>query len=326
MKQLWYSALALLFFASCYKEELPVAPYEAGDVLTAEIEMEEDYKWQVYFDLKTNKMVGKNLKTEWDLAFETTPNGYAVILNSAKSMFAYNTLSTNFSETFKISDYSGSRKWDNPNGNLDATAIGDWRNNNHVYLIDRGYNEQGQQLGFRKIQLLQVDGEKYIIKVAALNGENEVTYTVNKNAGYNFTFVSFNNDKAESIQVEPAKNTWDLAFTQYTYIFYNSEPPTPYLVTGCLLNRYNTVAVADTTIAFENIDLEYAINKTYTNNIDAIGYNWKEYDFDANSYLVYSNINYIIKDAEGSYYKLHFIDFYNRQGKKGYPTFEFQRL
>jgi hypothetical protein len=57
-----------------------------------------------------------------------------------------------------------------------------------------------------------------------------------------------------------------------------------------------------------------------------VGYNWKEYDLNAGEYTVLSNINYIIQDNNNKYYKLHFIDFYNTQGEKGYPKFEVQEL
>jgi hypothetical protein len=57
-----------------------------------------------------------------------------------------------------------------------------------------------------------------------------------------------------------------------------------------------------------------------------VGYNWKEYDLSAGEYTVFSNINYIIQDKNDKYYKLHFIDFYNNLGEKGYPKFEIQEL
>ena len=38
------------------------------------------------------------------------------------------------------------------------------------------------------------------------------------------------------------------------------------------------------------------------------------------------NINFVIRDFEGKYYKMRFIDFYNSQGLKGYPKFELEEL
>ena len=36
--------------------------------------------------------------------------------------------------------------------------------------------------------------------------------------------------------------------------------------------------------------------------------------------------NFIIKNSIGLYFKLHFIDFYNDSGEKGYPKFALQQL
>jgi len=37
-------------------------------------------------------------------------------------------------------------------------------------------------------------------------------------------------------------------------------------------------------------------------------------------------MNYVIRDRDGFFYKLRFIDFSNDMGEKGYPKFEFVRL
>jgi len=54
--------------------------------------------------------------------------------------------------------------------------------------------------------------------------------------------------------------------------------------------------------------------------------NWKEFNFETNLYSVKDNINFVIRDFEGKYYKMRFIDFYNSQGLKGYPKFELEEL
>ena len=53
---------------------------------------------------------------------------------------------------------------------------------------------------------------------------------------------------------------------------------------------------------------------------------WKEFNFETNLYSVKDNINFVIRDFEGKYYKMRFIDFYNSQGLKGYPKFELEEL
>ena len=43
----------------------------------------------------------------------------------------------------------------------------------------------------------------------------------------------------------------------------------------------------------------------FTSNNDAIGFDWKEYNFDG-IYTVNSNFNYIIKDRQQRYFRLRF--------------------
>lgn len=321
MKKLYYCIviISVLLF-SCKKAELPVPKHDPGDVTTSTVNMDATYKWQVYFDLKTNTVVGQNLKTAWDLGFENGSAGFHVILNTSKFMFAYNTGSTNFNSVVDTTGFALNKKWDSPSGSFDTTAIGDWQGQNNVYIIDRGYNETGVHQGFRKIQIQSVDANTYTVRFAQLNGTGDITLVINKNDNYNFSFLSFST--SSTLLIEPPKDTWDLVFTQYTHIFYS--PTEPYLVTGCLLNHYNTKASVDSVNSFSQIKFENLSNYNLSNHINVIGYDWKTYT--GGTYVTNSNINYLIRDSEDYYYKLHFIDFYNQSGIKGNPKWEFQKL
>ncbi len=283
--------------------------------------MESNYKWQFFYDLKTNTVVGQNLKTVWDLGFETSANGYRIILNTSKAMFVRNTGIVNFSGVSDTTDFATNKRWDEASGSLDSTAIGDWRNANNVYVIDRGYNETGVHQGFQKIQFQSVNENKYVVRFSQLNGTGDITMQIDKDSVYNFAFLSFTT--GNTIIVEPPKVTWDLEFTQYTHIFYD-PPVTPYLVTGCLLNRFNTTAKKDSLLTFSEINFSTVENFILSSNINTIGYDWKI--FANGTYITHTHLNYIIKDSEGFYYKLHFIDFYNNSGAKGNPKWEFQQL
>jgi heme-binding HmuY-like protein len=314
-------SFSVLLMCSCKKDELPVPAHDPGNVITAAVDMEANYKWQFYYDLKTNTVVGQNIKTVWDLGFETSPDGFRVILNTSKAMFAKNAGSSGFSLITDTIGFAATKKWDEASGNPDSTAIGDWRTTNNTYIIDRGFNETGVHQGFRKIQFQSVDAEKYMVRFANMNGTGETVLQINKDSIYNFTFLSFTTNNV--LIVEPPKASWDLVFTQYTHIFYDGEV-TPYLVTGCLLNRYNTKTKMDSTTSFITIGFSDIENYTLSESINTIGYTWKE--FTGGIYVTLSQMNYIIKDNEGFYYKLHFIDFYNTSGVKGNPKWEYQQL
>ncbi len=308
------------------KKELPVS-HQPGTYATATIDMNGsytyNYSYQIYFNLKNNTVVGKNLKTSWDFGFETSANGYHVILNMANAMFAYNTGKTVFTDVTDTSGFSA-HKWDASSGGMDSTAIGDWRTTKPVYVINRGYTPSGSNQGMCKIQFLSVDANSYQVRFAQINGSGDMTLTIPKDSAYNFTFLSF--ASKATVMVEPPKATWDLVFTQYTDVFYNYNPPLPYLVTGCLLNRYNTKAILDSSILFSAVNYAYAQNKTLSSSIDVIGYDWKTYSFASSSYALNSKMDYIIQNSEGLFFKVHFIGYYNSSGREGNPQWEYQKL
>lgn len=320
MKKILILIPALVFIFSCKKKELPIEKHDPGDVITSSVNLESNYKWQIYFDLKTNTVVGQNLKSIWDLGFECGTNGSHIVLNTSKFMFVYNTHQTNFSAVTDTIGFAINKTWDLPNGDFDSTAIGNWQGNNEVYIIDRGFNEVGTHQGFRKIQFQSVDATSYTVRFSALNGNGDVTLQINKDDNFNFTFLSFST--SNTITVEPPKETWDLVFTQYTHIFHN--PTEPYLVTGCLINRSNTSAVVDSSTAFTQITYDKIPNYTLKTDVDAIGYNWKSYS--GSSYSIKYHVNYLIRDRDDIYYKLHFIDYYSPGGLTGSPKWEYQKL
>jgi hypothetical protein len=319
-KQFLILMLALGSFSSCLKEEIPVPKHEPGDVITNEVNMSSNYKWQIYFNLEENKVVGQNLKTTWDLGFESDPNNHRIILNSSKSMFVYPTNETNFQLVNDTVGYTSNRKLDEPNGDMTKTAIGDW-SDGKIYIIDRGYDEVGVHQGFYKTKFLTADQNEFEFVIAELSSNQMDTMLLPVDNAYNFSF--FNLSAGQQVMVEPPKDEWDLVFTQYTHIFYEPEE-TPYLVTGCLLNRYNTKSLLEETLNFDEVGLEIATSLELNNNIDEIGYDWKE--FSGNTYITDSEKTYIIEDQNGFLYKWRFIDFYTSTGDKGNPVWEYQKL
>ncbi len=320
------SALVItVAISSCSRDELPVAPHESGNVTAMSVDMDLSYKYQIYYDLRTNTVVGQHEKTIWDIGIEASAGGYRVVLNGAKAMYAFATSKTEFAGV-SLADSAGfaaGMRWDSHTGSMDSTAIGDWRALKPVYIIDRGMDEKGVHQGWAKLQMTDVTETSCHIRFASLPGGESRELTVQKDSLYNLAFVSFTT--GEQVLVEPPKATWDLAFTQYTYVFYDQDPPTPYLVTGCLLNRNNTTAYIDTTTAFSDISLSTVETEMLTNDLNTIGYDWKVYT-SSGAYVVLAGKSYIIRDADGILYKLHFTGFYNQSGVKGTPQWEYQQL
>jgi hypothetical protein len=306
---------------SCEKSEIgiPKPVPVPTNAITSQVSIGATYQYQVFFDLETNKAVSQNSKFSWDVAFEASADGYHVILNNSKSSFAYNSGTNNF-ETADTAGHLKTLLYDVSSGNLDSTAIGDWRTDKNVYFINLGKDADGANLGYKKLQIISVDATSFVVKMASLDGSNLVQKTIMKDSAYNFMFITLS--AGDLITVEPPKDTWDVVFTQYTTIFYDPGF-LPYSVTGCLLNRYQTTGARDSLTDFTVIDLDFVKEATLTPAIDIVGYDWKEY---TGVYITNPKMIYFIKNRHGIYYKLHFKDFYNQAKEKGNPLFEFQEL
>jgi len=328
----YFFVLCLIILSSCFKEEKRLEPHVSGNILQSTIPMEADYKNQVFFDLESNTLVSKNIKSDWDLGFITQDSSYQIILNTAKFMKAANTNSESFDEI--RSDKTYSYFFDPSHGQLDSTAIGAWgkfennkySGNKKVYIIDRGLSLTGKRLGYKKVVFDSIANKTFYFHHANLNGNLLAQSKIEKNDSFNMVCFSFDQPE-QTLKIEPPKNLWDLQFTQYTTMLYTDlGEEYPYLVTGVLLNRNGVTACADSNSVFDEINFNYAQNKELSHQMDIIGYNWKAYDFDSQTYTVKDSFNYIIRDTEGFLFRLRFIGFNNEQGLKGYPRIEFQKL
>jgi hypothetical protein len=320
----WIIPLMLLLWA-CEKEDLPVAPNTG---VSYQFDMGNSYTYQAYFDLSSGTFKSENSKFEWDLAFESNPESNAIYLNSARLMKAFATESTNFDSIYTV-DSELEWKWDKPNGRATATAIGQWwtvglESVEEVYLIDLGVDEEGNSLGFKKMIILSASEQNYVIRFAELDGSDEVEMTVERDINRSRNMISLKD--AEQLEIEPVYSQWDLHFTNYTEELWDGEDTVSYLVTGVLINRYGTMAAFDDSLEYDNIEMSDVVSIELSSAANVIGYNWKYFDFDALQYTIVEGQNYVLKDLDGIYYKLRFIGFYNSQGEKGSPQFQYEKL
>ncbi|MES2513760.1 MAG: HmuY family protein [Bacteroidota bacterium] len=312
----------VVLFISCEKRELKAPKYNRGDVLTGQVNMTSNYKNQVWFSLSENKIVSTNFKTDWDIAFESLATGNHVVLNSSLGMRVYK---TNFTQLSEVTDTTGlaiHEVVDSPTGNLDSTAIGEWEVNNNVFIVNRGFSETGQVLGFYKLKILSASANNFTFEYADIFGTETFQRTITKDESYNFNAYSFT--LHQQVEIEPLKSNFDLCFTQFTHVFTN--PLHYYQVTGVLCNSFRTRVTSITDRPFTDISINDTLGRSFNDYRNSIGYDWKVFDLNTNLYTVNTSQCYIINDNKGFYYKLHFIDFYNSAGLKGYPTFEFKKL
>jgi len=332
MKNLYWIILGLLLFTSCFEEDVRVTPVEIPETsLIVEIPFSM-YEYQTYYSIVDSMIVLNNHFADWDLGFESTDDGYHIILNYARYMYAGNTFVTDFdlvNETTSVEMF-----FDKSDGNLDSTVFVDWADytdsenpvfNDYTYIIDRGKDELGVDYGMKKIMVEKLENDTFYVHFSNLDNTEDYYFKVPKDKSSNYTLVSLD-DGGTIIVSEPDKSTWDICLTKYaTKIPDNDGILTDYIVRGVYSNPYKNFEVAlDTTNNFYDILPEMINDNEYSGTQDAIGYDWKYYNNDV--YIVRDLNSYILRNVSGLNYKIRFISYYNDSGEKGYPAFEINRL
>jgi len=321
MRLLIYNISIILLLASCFKEDVKIEPHTPGDVNTVQIEIGYPYLNQVYYNCEQNKIVSINNRYDWDLAFECGASGYHIKLNTAKGMLSSNQGNVDFNSITSVSGLDW--QWDNSNGDLNGTAVGEWTSQT-TYVLNLQSDEVGNSLGYKKIKFESFTDSTYTFSYANLDGSDFKTVVLSKNNNLNFIHFTFANG-GKIKQIEPPKTDWDLCFTNYQHFF--SNLPIPFVITGVLSNRYSGITIAEDTLSqFPLLVLKDTINYNFTPYQDEIGYDWKIRNSADNSFTIDSRKSYILKNQNNLYYKIRFIDFYNNTGSKGYPTFEIQKM
>lgn len=321
----------VLFFTSCEKQEQPITlPDKTGSEHMV-VHMGEDYTDQLFFDFESKSIVYTSPTRSWDLAFETGPSDYHVFMNGGGTgVFVYNTHETDMTKVL-LPPHIKDNEWqfDQSCGTNDSTGIGEWqsggKSKSEVYIVKLDPTFYPDT--FRKIQIISVSDENYVLSYAGLRETTNKTIVIPKNPDYNYAYFSFS-ENGRLVNPEPPKHTWDIVFTRYRYNYHYLNNFT-YPVTGVLTNPYRTVTAKDTTTSYEAIDAQHLLKLKFSDHRDVIGFDWKDFKLDrpqgVSQYIIHKHKIYIIKNRKGGYYKLRFLDFYY-QGVKGSPSFEFERI
>jgi hypothetical protein len=129
------------------------------------------------------------------------------------------------------------------------------------------------------------------------------------------------------VNYQPETSSWDLFFGQYTTLLYSGTDPYPYLVRGVLSSRADVqAALYEGDKSFSDFEYGDALTINFSDATDGIGHDWKYYNLEDGYYAVETQNVYVIRDASGNYYKLHFLSYFNNEGENGYPQFEFMKL
>jgi hypothetical protein len=292
--------------------------------------MGSSYANQYFFSLAENKVVSQNNRLAYDLLFECGNNNFFVWLNTAKFMSVIRTTKTDINQVIFTDTSSGDWRYELGEFNKDSNAIGKWGNfsssqpssNGYVYIINLGVDEELNPLGYVKLKFNDFTGNSYSVCTQKMNDTVTANFIVTKDPARNYKYFNFGSVSGIVDGIEPDKQLWDLCFTKYSVVFYDPYY-LPYEVTGVLHNPFKVEAYLDSTVTFNDVQLNNFDITRLQNRRDAIGYEWKRYEVgDYNTKTWYT---YFIKSGDDKFYKLRFLDF-KKQGERGYPTFEYSLL
>ncbi len=309
------------------------------------LSMKKGYKFKSYYSLMNGEV--KNVAdTTWDLAFTTTGRGSTIRTHSNSIVYIYpggiedwETLDiTNMlgdsenKNTWEIA-YNSDTIWSNGafshgsgGQNKDGTYKQGWGYydiNTHHVIGDRIFVLKATDGIYRKVLIKSLKSGIYTFKYADLDNKNQKTVTIDKSdyqikddqnktiKWKNFTYYSMTNHKI--LNDEPYSTEWDFVFTKYQHYLESSFYTGYYGVTGVLLNNEVSVSKVEKVSAITKAE-----PKEYSSKINAIGYKWKIYDYDAGNYIMEDSLVYFINDVSGNIWKVTFTKFDKETGDIGF--------
>lgn len=206
---------------------------------------------------------------------------------------------------------------DDLSGDLSKSVI---KEEGKVYLV----NFAGLTPQLYKVKISKKDADTYTVQYAASNSSSVKSIDVAKNTNYNFTYVSFTDNKI--VPVEPEKNKWDIEWTRAV----NKSGTIPYIFSDLVfINIHAGVTAAeilgdkDDYAAYDSSKLSSA---EFSSDIQAIGSKWRVTASSTEPLGIRADRFYLVKDSAGNVYKLRFLRMgvgAGDTGTRGYPEIEY---
>ena len=297
------------------------------------------YANSVYVDLSSNTQTSID-RTSWSLGLYGGSD-FKVVLNGAYATTATASAKTDIS-AITLADVEAAKDIaaspmtteglsteviDSFDGDLSKTVfatISATDSENKVYFVASEGNKASRDQWY-KVKISR-SGEGYKVQYAKVSETTIKTIEVSKNAAYNFTFVSL--EAGKTVSVEPEAKKWDIVWG------YNigSTMGMPYFMQDLVLinNVAGTeavqVMVADT--KYEDFNESKLTSLTFSKARNVIGSNWRVTSNMGGSTAplgIQFDRYYVIKDANGFYYKLRFLTMglANDKGDRGRPQIEY---
>lgn len=296
------------------------------------IRLESGYAKQVYYSLENGEQARVDLAS-WDLAFGTSPQGSAIRFNGTQGAELY-VYPNGVVSDWETIDTTGISLWESLHDSDTAWSVtafnkvtanafdlgwGQYSLITHVVSGDSIYLTKTANGTYKKFYIEKLQSGVYHLVHADLNGDNQETTMISKAdfTGKNHGYYAFESNTV--LDLEPFADSWDLVFTKYLADYFG-DGSLFYGVTGVLMNNGVEVANVVDGSGINEIDT-FGHNFVFDTKINAIGYDWKTYNFGAEIYMITPSNVYVIKDVDGKNWNFEFLDFSSDDG-----TFVFQFL
>lgn len=354
---LWLTALVFCF-ASCGKtkiEDIYVPPIDtASKGMTMTIkgivgtESGSAAGNSVFIDLSKDKQ-SPLTRAGWDLAFYCGSD-FRVLINNTTAAMGKITTKTDIN-TVDASDVAGVSfelditnptpaafaMLDDIDGDLTKTVIPQVSTNdadNKVIVLHRGTAGAIAARDLIKIRVLRNANGGYTLQYAPINATTFSTIDIEKDNQYNFKYWSL---EQGAVTGEPQKNEWDIVWGMSIYKTPSDNQFVAYVFSDLVAVNYlnGTMAVekeysnaAEASAAYDSYDKAKAEAEALVNERWTIGSRWRKTAAPGvTDPGVIRTRFYVVKDAEGNFYKIKFISFSSDDGgKRGEPEMKYELL
>ncbi len=354
MKKIIITLTLFVFATSCTKstlEDVTIVASEGNDMTVSGLLGGESSGAAagnlVFIDFSKDQQTPLE-RAKWDLGFYCGTQNRVIINNSTAAM-AVVIDKTNLDDvtaadvagqTFEVDitdpNPTTFSKIDDLGGDLSKTVIPEITTlESKVVVIGRGTGGATPRRDLIKAQFLLTADGHYQVKWSKIGENVYETVIVAKDDNYNFKYVSFDNGLLE--KAEPSKYNWDIVWGVSIYKTPNGSQMSAYIFSDMVGVNYLSgvtsiekkyATVDEAMEAFKNYDLAQAETENFDNYRWNIGAKWRNTAAPGVTNAgVKKNQFYVIKDPQGSYYKLRFISFSeDDEGKRGEPEIRYELL
>lgn len=306
MKKGIYTLVALVFALGATAQEIKDTAITFGGT--------SDY----FYSMDDGHVAGRKA-VDWDIAFEINGFSGSIRINGGKGMQLFNS-------PYAVADFANvdttgmAASWEEllnsrttwsvgafnayPDGNFDL-GWGTYNPQTHVVSGDSVYVMKMADNSYKKIYINKLASSKYTFTTADLDGSNEEEHILDKADYKNKLFGYYNLSTKTTSDPEPTIGDWDILFAKYVDLVQQGPTPTPYPVTGILVNAGVEVAQRDG-MAVSSDDTS---SLTWTSDISTIGSDWKTYNFGNRVYDITADQAFFIRTRNGAVWKLYFTKF-----------------